>query len=337
MENPTPTHSPTPNDDEQMVKSVAIPGAFVSDGTDDELDGAVTAIGSPKPAASSPTTPMRNDEIEVKWNQETDIISPKVRGERHRIEKLVQEQRERSRSPPDIPVSCRVRKTSSLFSAPGETEQRPDSDVAYDSAIEETDVGVGVATKQATPRSPEERSPSPVAVEESQELPKVTAIPGVGECDASAVARKYEPANAAEGIVEQKAESEATAEEKGDDASKEKDDGFGGDDFDDFGETVEADGDGFNDFDDFEGFQDGDADGPFDGPAPVPEAVPPPPPPTPPQPVIPQLPARLPDFGDREGVRFALADAVEKMFPTEGTEQRKPTCVEGRSFLTDRR
>ncbi|KAI5843752.1 hypothetical protein BZA05DRAFT_410548 [Tricharina praecox] len=381
VEKSTSTLIPTPKVDEQMDSDIAIPGAFGSDGTDDELDGAaVTAVGTPKPVASRPTTPMRSDDIEVKWNEKTDVISPKVRGERKRIEKLVQEQRERSRSPSSSPASVRVRKTSSLFSAQGESEQQlepvvPDEDDRKDDEPMEAapDVGAEVATAEVTtPTCPERRSPSPVDVEESKELPTAIAVTEEDGDDATPVAEKLEPVVVTEDTIEQKAEVaeerpedeekedvteegegdvpeekrevvDVTEEEKGDvleekgDVLEEKeDDGFGGDDFDDFGEAVEADGGDFNDFDDFEGFQDGDADGTFDEPESVPEAAPTPPPPPPPQPIVPQLPVPLPDFGDEEGVRFALADAVEKMFPKEGTEQRKPTSVEGRSFLTDR-
>jgi len=437
-----------------MDNAIAIPGAFGSDDTDDELDGAVTAIGTPKPVVSRPTTPMRGEVIEVKWNEQTDIISPKVRGEHQRIEKLVHEQGERSRNPSTSPAPVGVRKTSSLFSAEGETEQQLES-VAVDDgekkddepveAVEDVDVEAAA--------EPARKSPSPVEVEESQVLPDITTVTEDDD-DATPVAEKPESAAAtennteekedvteektedvteektavvteektedvteektedvpeekAEGVTEEKTEdvteektedvteektedvpeektedvteekTEDVTEEKTEDVTEEKteavtegqtedvaeektedvteaekedilagkaegaveekeDDGFGRDDFDGFGEAVEADGDDFNDFEDFEGFEDGDADGILDEPALVLEAAPSPPPP-PSQPVVPQLPVPLPDFGDAEGIRFALAGAVEKMFPKEGAEQRKPTAVEGRSFLTDRR
>ncbi|KAA8912841.1 hypothetical protein FN846DRAFT_931734 [Sphaerosporella brunnea] len=101
-----------------------------------------------------------------------------------------------------------------------------------------------------------------------------------------------------------------------------------GDDFDDFGETVEADGGGG--FDDFGGFEasdnvTGDFGEPVQEPVQASESAPAP------QVPVSQLPVPLPDFNDHATVSFAVA----KMFPVQG-EQRSPTSIEGRSFLTDR-
>lgn len=314
---------------ETNLDSISIPGAFGSDRTDDEavivnsppklefstvdvekvgsVEGATpTELPSDGAGAASP-------EIVVKWNEEKDIILPKVRGERERIERLVQEQRSRSTSP------VFIRKVSITPTEPDEQndkpEEKPGAIAGEYTKVEmpdtsaqgnNVDINANAPTEFGNEPMPTSASPTPSvkSLHKNQELPTLS------------------------GPVE---DTQLAPEAITDDVAKVEDDGFGGDDFDDFGDTVEANGDDFNDFDDFEGFQEGDADGSFDEPAPPPEPIPPP------QVPVPQLPVPLPDFNDSDGICDALTSAVEKMFSMEGSERRKPTSIEGRSFLTERR
>lgn len=122
---------------------------------------------------------------------------------------------------------------------------------------------------------------------------------------------------------------DARAEEDDEFGSMGEEDDFGDDDFDDFremGETAAGDDDGFDDFD---AFEEADSSESFAEPAPPPQ----------PQPtfVIPEIPVPILDFESPDGLSQALTIAMDKMFPVDPSQKRKPSSVEGRTFLTERR
>ncbi|KAF8538136.1 hypothetical protein BDD12DRAFT_981739 [Trichophaea hybrida] len=312
---------------ETSLDSISIPGAFGS--TDDED---VIASSPPKVefstadaervrlAENATPTQLLGDgagdvspEIVVKWNEKRDIIIPKVRGERERIERLVQEQRPRSTSP------VFARKTSITPTEPEEQDDKPK---------EKSGAVVGESTKaELSDTSTQDNSVNtdagtPTTLNDDE----IMLAPASPTLLVKSLQKDQESTIPPEPVEDTQLAFEAST----DDVAIVEDDGFEGDDFDDFGDTVEANGDDFNDFDDFEGFQEGDADGSFDEPTPIPEPIPPP------QVSIPQLPVPLPDFNDSNGIGDALTSAVEKMFPMEVSERRKPTSIEGRPFLTER-
>jgi hypothetical protein len=262
-------------------------------------------------------------ELVVKWNEKKDVIAPRVREERERIERLVQGQGARDRSPtPSLAASMRknsVPTTEEPEKEPVDTEDENSHENVGDTGGKEyVSDGSTESAAAGVPNDKEDTAPLSLSTEDGQVAVALAAAVTDDE-----VSTETQPEASAEGQTEGLATQNNAQGE---------DDGFG-DDFDDFGEAVEADGgDDFNDFDDFGGFEDGDASSGFDEPVPAPEPAPPPPPP---QALIPQLPVPLPDFGDPDGVNNVLSAAVEKMFPISG-ERRKPTSVEGRSFLTDR-
>lgn len=303
MAPPPPPHLPGQAQLPRRSSALSIPGAFGTDDDDNDRDDddgddestAPTSSHSPTTASTTPTTTttvaqqqpagdatLHTPEIVVKWNEKTDAIVPKVRGERERIERLVLEQkRARSESP---------------------------------SAI----VGIPLSPPPPSPPQPPLQPAGQAAAADEQEEEDDTNAPQVlamQSDDDHHQSPQPEPAQ--------------------------------DDDFDDFGETVEADGDGFNDFDDFAGFDEGNAtnDGFANAPPPPPPPPPaavaaPPPPPSPP--AAPSM--MLPDFGNADSTRQTLARAVERMFPrpTPDAAERgnaAPTTApgEGRAFLTDRR
>jgi hypothetical protein len=339
------THGSTPQNDtsQQSIEKAAtphtasgksninaIPGAFGDDGVEDEYSEAVeapiidgsTSIAPAGLAAAADYNTKRGapPEIAVKWNQKTDIIQPKVKEERERIERLVGQERSRSQSPSASPVSGR---SSTLDSKTSSQDNclNPDKPVSP----------IRTATAEASgPREGIHAAP----------------VPPMGDSKSGSISRASDSASslvrAPEGVHDGQDErlGEDVAEKKPDVKNDEvevvKDDaaadftkeespgGFGGDDFDDFGEAVEADD--FNTFDDFEGFQDGQIDDDFEEAEPVAPVS-----------FLPKLPVPLPDFENHSGVGDVLVNAVEMMFTMEGIERRKPSSMEGRSFLTERR
>ncbi|KAL7275832.1 hypothetical protein RUND412_001213 [Rhizina undulata] len=108
-------------------------------------------------------------------------------------------------------------------------------------------------------------------------------------------------------------------EEDGDNAIS--DDGFGEDDFDDFGEVVEGE-----EFDDFEGFEEAEEV--------APPVVAPPAPPVAPPLLVPVV--DFEDVGDGEEVQRVLAESVGKMFPADdATPPTLPPASE-KAFFTER-
>ena len=313
---PPPQQLPGPARPARHNSALSIPGAFGTDDDDNDHDGAVDKSAAPAPLRS-PTTmsatttaapqqqpsgdaTFQTPEIAVKWNEKTDVIMPKVRGERERIERLVLEQKQaRSESP---------------------------------SAI------------ASVPLSPPPPPPPP--------SPPQPPVQPAGQAAAAASSEQEEKDDASTPGQEEKDDANPPEQEEKDDANTlqvftmQSDDHrhpepVQDDDFDDFGETVEADGDGFNDFDGFAGFDEGNAtDGGFADAPPPPAAVaapllPPSPPATP--------SVALPDFGDTDSTHQMLVRAVERMFPrpAPGAAERENAATtapgEGRAFLTDRR
>jgi hypothetical protein len=313
-----------PNED-----SIIIPGDFGSDGphnrdTADKAPSTSTlTIGNPTESAASEQEGEVGDASEesvVKDHQEKVIGEIMEEGE-ERGKKPVMEHRARSRSrssTPSVAASTRKDSVPATSEEPGPNPEDEGSREAVEDGNKED-----VSDDKIEPDIAEQTvisapsSPSSEAFQEASTLPEAEAVEG------EEVPSETQPDVPAGGQPGVPATEVNVQEDDGDD--------FG--DFDDFGDTVEADGgDDFNDFDDFGGFEDGDTSGGFDEPPSAPEPAPPPPPQT----FTPQLPVPLPDFGgDPTGVDSTLSIAVEKMFPVEG-ERRKPTSVEGRSFLTDR-
>jgi hypothetical protein len=311
-----------PNED-----STAIPGAFGSHEPDNR-DTADKAPSTSTPTIGNPTKSAileQDGGVEdassgsvVKDHDEGVLAGIMQEGE-ERGERPVTEHNARSSSPtPSVAASMMKNSVPVAIEEPEPTPEDEGSQEAMEGG-DNKDVSDDKIESDITehtvvsPPSP----PSTEAIQETSTLPKAEAA---ADEEVSSETQPDVPVGDQTGVS---ATEGKAREDDGDD--------FG--DFDDFGETVEADGgDDFNDFDDFGGFEDGDTSGVFDETTSAPEPTLP----HPPQTFVPQLPVPLPDFGgDPIGVDSTLSVAVEMMFPAEG-ERRKPTSVEGRSFLTDR-
>lgn len=389
---------------EEAEKDPAAHGAFGSDGNDDKVWGIKTHPGKvvangDAGSSAGPETP-ESPEIIVKWNEKQDVIHPKVRGERARIEQLVEAQREQRKNRSTSITS--VRKSPSSGQEEGlnemeceKKEKKEDAEAAIGDGVEtiattggdaELITATGDEAKSdtaeaatpplaenlvvcesdkneeskdeesiASPRNdvksettradtppPEELEPatvpSPAPSQKSTETREATLASEFTPDPPTPIEQATFDISGAAVIGEEDDFGEEPvfdtpeAATGGDDFGDDFEGNAGGDDFDDFSYSVEADGDGFDDFDDFGGFEDGEG---FDEPEePTP---PPPPPPPPPRVIIPPLPVPLPDFQNQAGLADALSSAAETMFPREISDPRKPSSIEGRSFLTERR
>lgn len=301
-------------------------------------------------------------DVVVKWNEEEDKISRKVRSERERIEKLVMDPgRVRSVSPGQGPKAVapvvRARMDSlSITTLPiGEARGKKEEKEKGANGVEKEDKVDDIAKEQPsrnrsssvssqrcgspilagnpeiTVDTPIETKAEETKEEETKEAP--AEKPEVEEVREAAEVRVIDDFSAGDsGNVGKKEEEDGAVEEDEEATTKEDeikeegeddDGGFGDDDFDDFGEVVEGE-----EFDDFGGF--GEAE-PFE---------PSPPPPPPPQ--IPVIPVPVLDFeklDNEDAVRRAAAEAMAKMFPIDKAKYQNitPISVDDNVFLTERR
>ncbi|KAI5807138.1 hypothetical protein EDC01DRAFT_638288 [Geopyxis carbonaria] len=104
----------TPTNDEphaKMEDKESLETPQVDNSTEPLPEPAVeaTQVDSEEQLVDAPSTPP---EVTVKWNEESDKIRRKVKGEKERIEHLVQQESSRSKSPSTSPVSAKKRVVS---------------------------------------------------------------------------------------------------------------------------------------------------------------------------------------------------------------------------------
>lgn len=305
-------------------------------------------------------------DVVVKWNEEEDKISRKVRSERERIEKLMMDPgRARSVSPGQGPKAVapvvRARMDSlSITTLPiGEARGKKEEKEKGANGVEKEDKVDDIAKEQPSRSrsssissqkcgspilagNPEITVDAPIETkaeetkeeetnEASAEKPEAEEVREAAEVQ---VIDDLSPEDS--GNVEKKEEEEEDgAVEENEEATAKEDEikGEEGEDYD--GGFGDDDFDDFGEvvegeeFDDFGGF--GEAE-PFE----------PSPPPPPPPPQIPVIPVPVLDFeklDNEDAVRRAAAEAMAKMFPIDKTKYQNitPISVDDNVFLTERR
>ncbi|CUS09034.1 unnamed protein product [Tuber aestivum] len=300
-------------------------------------------------------------DVVVKWNEEEDKIARRVRGERERIEKLMMDPgRARSVSPGQGPgsvvpvVKGRMDSVSKITLPIGEVKGKKEGKAKDVNGVEKEGEGGGVVEEQSlrsrSSSISSRKCGSPV-LDESPGI-SVDALIGVGVEEAKEVAAEEakveevkeeakgqviadinggdngEAGDEEEGRVARREEETTTEEnETRGEGAGDGDNGFGDDDFDDFGEVVEG-----GDFDDFGGFGEAEA---F-VPPPI-EASPPPPPP-PQIPIIPVPVLDLEKLDNEDTIRRAAAEAMAIMFPIDKEKYQNisPISIDDNAFLTER-
>lgn len=300
-------------------------------------------------------------DVVVKWNEEEDKISRKVRSERERIEKLMMDPgRARSVSPGQGPkavapvVRARMDSLSMITLPIGEAKGKKEEREKGVNGVEKEDKVDDIAEEQPSRSrsssissqkcgssmlvgNPEITVDAPIETkaedteEETKEEPaEKPEVEEVREAAKSQVIDDFsagdggnveEKEEEEDGVVEEDEEATTKEDEIKEEEEEDDDGGFGDDDFDDFGEVVEGE-----EFDDFGGF--GEAE-PFE-----------PSPPPPPQ--IPVIPVPVLDFeklDNEDAVRRAAAEAMAKMFPIDKAKYQNitPISVDDNVFLTERR
>lgn len=282
-------------------------------------------------------------DVIVRWNEEEDRITRRVQTQREKIEKMVQGGGTAVVAPIN-PVHGRARSVSpgvnkskeSLMSpvhgrtrsaSPGlgrmnvekkvEATTGDDKTVVVNGGFLDTPVSTASLTVDldaAEHDVSDTPALSPTFVPNSEDRPAPPRRSSSAASRRSQRSAPPSPAAAPAKFVEYNEDEDA--------AEAEDDDGFGDDDFDDFGEVVEGEG-----FDDFEGFDEGIEPAPVETPAP------------PPAPVIPSIPVPVLDYKELDGtdaVKNAVSQSLEIMFPTSKPPS-KLTPVEDSCFLTERR
>ncbi|KAG0641568.1 hypothetical protein HOY80DRAFT_883078, partial [Tuber brumale] len=304
-------------------------------------------------------------DVVVKWNEEEDKIARRVRGERERIEKLMTNpERARSVSPGQGPkgvipvVKGRMDSVSKITLPIGEVKGKEgkekeingvekgskEDDTVKEQPLRSRSSSIS-SQKYGSPvlaRGPEITLDTPIeagverANEETKEVPAEESkvedakekAKGQVIDDNAGENGKVEKREKEDEVAEEEEKEETTTKEdeiRGEEA--EDDDGFGDDDFDDFGEVV-----GGEEFDDFGGFGEAEA---FE-PPPV-EAAPPPP--APPQiPIIPVPVLDLEKLDDEDTIRRAAAEAMATIFPIDKEKYKSitPISIDDNAFLTER-
>lgn len=279
-EEPAPTETPEP-EAVSTPDAIQVPSTIITD-----VDGEVESSRSESP------------EILVKWNEQGDRIPRKVRDSATKIEQqLVEAEKANSQIPELVSAPRRV--------SSGEKK---------------------VASSDLPLRDYSDTAPPPVS--ESQTL-TLADLDDMMPASPSFLPAPRSPCRSRRSSAASRSRSASSlslrpptpgappSEHGGSVAGS---DGFGEDDFDDFGEEVEGE-----DFDDFEGFEDGDMND-FDSS-----------PPPPPQVFVPEIPVPILDYSDPDAYRDEIKAAMDKMFPQDDMHKRKPSLIEPRPFLTERR
>lgn len=285
-------------------------------------------------------------DVIVRWNEEEDRITRRVQSQREKIEKMVlgggtaivspvSPVHERARS-----VSPSIGRSKDSLSSPSHGRTRSASPILGKMTVEnkvETTTGDDktVVVSGGFLDAPVSKASLSVDLDAAEhDITDTHALSPTFAADSeghpaplrrksSAASRKSKrsappsPSAASTGFAGHK-EGEDTA----------GDDGFGDDDFDDFGEVVEGE-----EFDNFEGFDEVTTD--FE-PTPVETLAAPPPPPAP---VLPSIPVPVLDYKELDGadaIRSAVTASLEIMFPTSN-HPSKLVSVEDSCFLTERR
>lgn len=285
-------------------------------------------------------------DVIVRWNEEEDRITRRVQSQREKIEKMVlgggtaivspvSPVHERARS-----VSPSVGRSKDFLSNPSHGRTRSASPILGKMAVENKvktttgddktvvvsggflDAPVSAASLSVDLDAAEHditdtNALSPTFATESESHPAPLRRKSSAASRKSKRSAPPSPSASSTGFTGNK-EGEDTA----------RDDGFGDDDFDDFGEVVEGE-----EFDDFEGF--GEVTTDFEPTSVETFAAPPPPP----APVLPSIPVPVLDYKELDGadaIRSAVAASLEIMFPTSNYPS-KLVSVEDSCFLTERR